>query len=110
MIIFGATLDELTTETFRSQLLEAIGGRSFIQPVLGIRRALPTRSLPNHAAGSRGPKEADGLLERDGWHWMNSLLGRKMRPGRSPEAGVIPAGETLPVRHWLRGSAANSGL
>lgn len=51
----------------RADMVEA--GWSVVAPILDVWRALPPRDFPNYAAGTRGPKEADDLLERDGRQW-----------------------------------------
>lgn len=51
----------------RADMVEA--GWSVVAPILDVWRALPPRDFPNYAAGTRGPKEADDLLERDGREW-----------------------------------------
>jgi glucose-6-phosphate 1-dehydrogenase len=51
----------------RADMVEA--GWSVVEPVLDVWKALPARAFPNYAAGSRGPKEADDLIKRDGRRW-----------------------------------------
>ncbi|WP_407883869.1 glucose-6-phosphate dehydrogenase, partial [Scytonema sp. NUACC26] len=47
-------------------------GWGIVKPILDVWSALPTRDLPNYAAGSWGPKDADELLWRDGRQWRSS--------------------------------------
>ena len=51
----------------RADMVEA--GWSVVDPVLDVWRAVSPRKFPNYAAGTWGPKESDGLLERDGRKW-----------------------------------------
>jgi len=51
----------------RADMVEA--GWNIVDPVLDVWTALPPRRFPNYAAGSWGPKESDGLLQRDGREW-----------------------------------------
>jgi len=51
----------------RADMVEA--GWSVIQPILDVWHALPARGFPNYPAGSRGPTEAEDLLQRDGRAW-----------------------------------------
>jgi glucose-6-phosphate 1-dehydrogenase len=51
----------------RDDMVEA--GWRIVQPILDVWNALPARSFPNYPFGSRGPKEADDLLARDGRQW-----------------------------------------
>ena len=51
----------------RADMVEA--GWSVVEPVLDVWRALPARAFPNYVAGTRGPKEADDLMKRDGRQW-----------------------------------------
>jgi glucose-6-phosphate 1-dehydrogenase len=51
----------------RDDMVEA--GWRIVQPILDVWRALPARSFPNYPFGSRGPKDADDLLARDGRQW-----------------------------------------
>ena len=40
-----------------------------VQPILDVWKALPARNFPNYPFGSRGPREADDLMARDGRQW-----------------------------------------
>jgi glucose-6-phosphate 1-dehydrogenase len=51
----------------RADMVEA--GWTVVDPVLDVWKALPPRRFPNYAAGTRGPKEADELMERDQRQW-----------------------------------------
>ena len=51
----------------RSDMVEA--GWNVAGPILDVWIALPARSFSNYGTGSWGPKEADDLLEREGWQW-----------------------------------------
>ena len=51
----------------RDDMVEACWG--IVQPILDVWKALPARQFPNYPFGSRGPKEADDLLARDGRQW-----------------------------------------
>lgn len=51
----------------RADMVEA--GWAVVDPILDVWKALPTRSFPNYASGSWGPKEADDLIQRDGRAW-----------------------------------------
>jgi glucose-6-phosphate 1-dehydrogenase len=51
----------------RDDMVEA--GWCIVQPILDVWKALPARNFPNYPFGSRGPKEADDLLARDGRQW-----------------------------------------
>jgi len=51
----------------RDDMVEA--GWRIAQPILDVWKALPARNFPNYPFGSRGPKEADDLLARDGRQW-----------------------------------------
>lgn len=53
----------------RADMVEA--GWNVVTPILDVWKALPPRNFPNYAAGSRGPKEADDLIERDGRAWRS---------------------------------------
>jgi glucose-6-phosphate 1-dehydrogenase len=44
-------------------------GWRVVQPVLDAWSAEKPENLPNYAAGTEGPTEADELLQRDGRHW-----------------------------------------
>jgi glucose-6-phosphate 1-dehydrogenase len=44
---------------------------SLVDPILDAWKSTKP-SFPNYAAGSWGPREADGLIERDGRHWHNT--------------------------------------
>ena len=44
-----------------------------VQPVLDAWRATPADDYPNYAAGTWGPRAANGLLARDGRRWHESL-------------------------------------
>lgn len=44
-----------------------------VQPVLDVWAAEKSTEFPNYAAGSRGPKAADDLIERDGRKWRDSI-------------------------------------
>lgn len=44
-------------------------GWSIVTPILDVWQGIPPRSFPNYAAGTWGPKDADQLLQRDGWQW-----------------------------------------
>ena len=39
---------------------------SLVEPILDVWSAAKTAAVPQYASGSWGPKESDGLLERDG--------------------------------------------
>jgi len=51
----------------RADMVEA--GWNVVEPILDVWKALPPRNFPNYPAGSRGPKEAEDLIERDHRHW-----------------------------------------
>ena len=51
----------------RDDMVDA--GWRIVQPILDVWKALPARNFPNYPFGSRGPKEADDLLAKDGRHW-----------------------------------------
>jgi len=51
----------------RADMVEA--GWRVIQPILDLWHALPPRGFPNYAAGSRGPVEAEELLQKEGRSW-----------------------------------------
>ncbi len=51
----------------RADMVEAAW--SVVTPVLDVWSALPPRNFPNYAAGTCGPKEADGLVGRNGHEW-----------------------------------------
>lgn len=51
----------------RADMVEA--GWSVVAPVLDVWEALPPRNFPNYAAGTWGPKEAEGLMTKDGREW-----------------------------------------
>ena len=51
----------------RADMVEAAW--SVVTPVLDVWNALPPRNFPNYAAGTSGPKEADGLVGRNGHEW-----------------------------------------
>ena len=51
----------------RSDMVEM--GWSVVTPILDVWKSLPPRSFPNYKAGTWGPKDADVMLERDGWRW-----------------------------------------
>src|SRR5438874_1782394 len=53
----------------RADMVEA--GWCVVSPILDVWKARPPRNVPNYAAGTWGPKEADDLLERDGRRWRN---------------------------------------
>jgi glucose-6-phosphate 1-dehydrogenase len=44
-------------------------GWSIVTPILDVWQGIPPRSFPNYAAGTWGPKEAEQLLQKDGWQW-----------------------------------------
>ncbi len=44
-------------------------GWSIVTPILDVWQGIPPRNFPNYAGGTWGPKEADQLLQRDGWEW-----------------------------------------
>ncbi|MGA2419979.1 MAG: glucose-6-phosphate dehydrogenase [Candidatus Acidiferrum sp.] len=44
---------------------------SLVDPILDVWNATKTANVPQYAAGSWGPAEADALIERDGRHWHN---------------------------------------
>jgi glucose-6-phosphate 1-dehydrogenase len=46
-------------------------GWSTMQPILDVWHSLPPDAIPIYPAGTWGPREADGLLERDGHQWWN---------------------------------------
>ncbi len=56
----------------RADMVEA--GWTVVTPILDVWKALPPRNFPNYAAGTWGPKEADGLLGRDGHEWSRCDL------------------------------------
>ncbi|MCH7569097.1 MAG: glucose-6-phosphate dehydrogenase, partial [Deltaproteobacteria bacterium] len=56
----------------RADMVEA--GWSVVMPILDVWKALPPRNFPNYAAGTWGPKEADGLLGRGGHEWSSCDL------------------------------------
>ena len=51
----------------RADMVEA--GWSVVDPILDVWKALPPRNFPNYAAGSWGPKDANAIIERDGFSW-----------------------------------------
>jgi glucose-6-phosphate 1-dehydrogenase len=51
----------------RADMVEA--GWSVVDPILDVWKALPPRKFPNYAAGTWGPKDADGLMASDGREW-----------------------------------------
>ncbi len=51
----------------RSDMVEM--GWSVVTPILDVWKSLPPRSFPNYKAGTWGPKDADVMLEREGWRW-----------------------------------------
>jgi glucose-6-phosphate 1-dehydrogenase len=53
----------------RADMVEA--GWRVIQPVLDVWKAIPPHGFPNYPAGSRGPAEADELMQRDGRAWRD---------------------------------------
>ncbi len=53
----------------RADMVEA--GWSAVAPILDVWKALPSRSFPNYAAGSWGPREADDLMQQDGRTWRS---------------------------------------
>jgi glucose-6-phosphate 1-dehydrogenase len=56
------------TQFQRADTIEA--GWKIVQPILD-RWADDAGSVPQYAAGSRGPREADALMERDGRQWRS---------------------------------------
>ena len=66
-LILDAALGDSTLFT-RGDEVEAAW--AFLEPVFTGCRQAPVRDLPTYAAGSWGPKEADGLLAADGREWM----------------------------------------
>jgi len=42
-----------------------------VQPILEYWDSHPAANFPNYATGSWGPKEADALINRDGYSWRN---------------------------------------
>ncbi len=46
---------------------------ALVDPILKAWQRVRSPSVPNYAAGSWGPREADELLERDGRHWRQTL-------------------------------------
>jgi glucose-6-phosphate 1-dehydrogenase len=47
-------------------------GWSTVQPILDVWGSLPPDGLPVYPAGSWGPREADALIERDGYKWRDN--------------------------------------
>ncbi|HKV26417.1 MAG TPA: glucose-6-phosphate dehydrogenase [Candidatus Acidoferrum sp.] len=45
---------------------------ALVDPILDVWSAARSAKVPEYAAGSWGPREADQLLERDGRQWFNS--------------------------------------
>jgi glucose-6-phosphate 1-dehydrogenase len=74
----------------RDDMVEA--GWRIVQPILDVWKALPARNFPNYPFGSRGPKEADDLLARDGRQWkvLNHDPGGRHR-GHDHPAGAVRA-------------------
>jgi glucose-6-phosphate 1-dehydrogenase len=62
----------------RDDSLEA--GWRIVQPILDVWKALPARNFPNYPFGSRGPKEADDLMARDGRQWKVIAHAKGDRP------------------------------
>jgi glucose-6-phosphate 1-dehydrogenase len=56
------------TQFQRADTIEA--GWKIVQPILDLWAAKPG-AVPQYAAGSSGPREADALLERDGRQWRS---------------------------------------
>jgi glucose-6-phosphate 1-dehydrogenase len=54
----------------------------FLEPILGACASRPAATLPQYAAGSWGPTEADRLIEADGRRWAIFR-----RPGHAPPTG-----------------------
>ena len=42
-----------------------------VMPILDFWKQHPCTGLPNYAAGSWGPEEAEGLIARDGFQWIH---------------------------------------
>jgi glucose-6-phosphate 1-dehydrogenase len=51
----------------RADSIEA--GWRVVQPILNVWKEEGARDLPIYPAGSSGPKEANRLLQRDGYRW-----------------------------------------
>ena len=51
----------------RADMVEA--GWNIVQSVMDVWNALPVRNVPNYAAGTWGPPEAEELMKRDGRGW-----------------------------------------
>jgi glucose-6-phosphate 1-dehydrogenase len=67
-LLMDAMLGDASLFT-RDDEVEAEWG--LITPILETWKIMSPPALPNYAAGSWGPKEADDLIQRDGRKWLN---------------------------------------
>jgi glucose-6-phosphate 1-dehydrogenase len=82
---YRESYEEQAPEAYETLLLDVLEGEAtlfmrgdqveaawqVVMPILDFWKQHPCTGLPNYAAGSWGPEEAEGLIARDGFQWIH---------------------------------------